>query len=179
MENFNKKRLHVALHARGGTDQNREPTYHWSLVVCPKKENPRSAHAGTRYHVTNSLITPLGEDPWRFEAMELKSPVDALLLVRITIAKITWQSQLGRTLSQVPVDKYAGFNCRSWVRDAIAALGKDGNLGTSFLDWEMIEKKALEYVVQKREAGRGKDVWKWDVGLPATYSLIDGKEIIS
>ena len=174
----NKPRLHVALYERGIPDPCGDPSYHWALIVGPKKETEKTTPAGKRYHAINTKL-PNDTAPWRYEVVNLRRPVTSLLLVRITIAKVVDQVRLERTLQDIPVAQRPGFTCRTWVSAAIAALAKDGGLGTSTtMNWDTIQRRGFEYVAEKKAAGRWKNAGKWKIGMPSTYSMIEGKEMV-
>ena len=177
----NKPRLQVGLYARGNADPCGEDTYHWALLVTPKSEQENTQPAGTRYHVTNTEIVP-GHNipPWQYKIVPLRNVQTSSLLIRITVAKVTDLARLEQTLAQVPVAQYQGFTCRTWVADAITALDHQSSrsLGTRQTgDWNAIQDFATRYVRQKRDVGRWRVQGQWNLNLPATYSLLDGKEI--
>lgn len=175
----NKPRLQVGLYARGNTDPCGESTYHWALLVTPKSENENTNPAGKRFHVTNTEPVPgHNTPPWQYKIIPLRSVQTSSLLVRITVAKVENLAQLERTLSQVPVAQYQGFTCRTWVADAIAALDQSSSLGTKRTsDWNFIQDFATRYVREKMDIGRWRVQGKWNSRLPATFSLIEDKEI--
>ena len=100
-------------------------------------------------------MLPNNTAPWRYEVVDLRRPVTSLLLVGITIAKVDDQARLKRALHSIPVAQQSGFTCRTLVRAAIAALAKDGSLGTTTLmSWDAIERRGFEYIAEKKQAGR-------------------------
>lgn len=116
--------------------------------------------------------------PWQYKVVPLRGVQTSSLLVRITVAKVEDLAQLERTLSQVPVAQYQGFTCRTWVADAVAALDQSGSLGTKRTDnWNTIQDFATRYVKRKKDAGRWRTQGKWNLALPATFSLVEDKEI--
>lgn len=175
----NKPRLHVVLYARGNADPCGEDTYHWALLVTPKSENESTDPAGKRYHVTNTEPVPGHNIPfWQYKIIPLRGVQTSSLLVRITVAKVEDLAQLERTLSQVPVAQYQGFTCRTWVADAVAALDQSGSLGTKRTgNWNTIQDFATHYVREKKGVGRWRTQGKWNLALPATFSLIEDKEV--
>ena len=174
----NKLRLHVGLYARGNNDPSGEATYHWALLVTPKSENEKTDPAGTRHHVTNTIpVHGHSIPPWQYQVVPLRNVQTISLLVRITVAKVENLTKLERTLSQLPVDQYKGFTCRTWVADAVNALDKDGSLGTKRTgDWNAIQDLGTRYVKQKKDVGRWRTEGNWNKSLPATFSLIEDKE---
>ena len=174
-----KPRLHVGLYVRGNTDPPGEDTYHWALLVTPKSEDDKTDPAGKRYHVTNTHpVEGHRIPPWQYQVFELRSVQTINLLVRITVAKVEDLAKLERTLSRVPVAQYQGFTCRTWVADAVSALNRDGSLGTKCTDsWDKIQDVAKRYVKSKKDVGRWKGDGNWNWRLPATFSLIEDKEI--
>ena len=175
----NKDRLHVALYVRGGGhDARSEDKYHWALLVTPKKESAKTSPAGMRHHVINTQpVDGYATPPWQYKTVQLSVPQTGNLLVRITIGKVENRAQLESTLSQLPVDQYPGFTCRTWVADAVAALHQDGSLGTKqTANWTAIQDFAVQYVRDKRDNGRWREQGAWNPGLPATFNLLENKE---
>ena len=148
-------------------------------MITPKAENESTNPAGKRYHVTNTEPVPgHSVPPWQYKIVPLKGVQTANLLVRITIAKIENLAGLERTLRRVPVAQYRGFTCRAWVADAVKDLDQDASLGTKCTDnGNAIQDFATRYVRRKRDAGRWRTQGEWNMALPATFSLIEDKEI--
>jgi hypothetical protein len=128
----NKDRIYIALYARGGQDPN---TYHWAIIVGPKKEV--EGGKGFRYHARQRLdpATP-GRQEWHYEALDIPLAQTSMLLARVMIGKVVDEARLSTTLAAVLlVQDDPAWTCRIWVRDAIAALEADGrSLGTRVTD---------------------------------------------
>lgn len=78
-------------------------------------------------------------------------------------------------LSQVD----AGFDCITWVRDALGAAEAAGCFGRSAVAWGELEEKAAVYIREKIKEGRWKKGGLWDVRVPATWSFVEGREVVS
>ncbi|KAE8136018.1 hypothetical protein BDV38DRAFT_250410 [Aspergillus pseudotamarii] len=182
----NKPRLLLALYARPKHPE----SYHYALLICPKITTAQNAkpRPATKYHVKNTIdnINDRISQPWRFE----RSMIDDInlqprLLVCVVIGKIVSQEHVERMFGDTPVyqvdhpdkEKALGFDCRSWVVDAVERLRQSGVV-SSLLDWELLERKAVEYVEGKKRMGRwnaGQDV-SAKLGVPI-MDLITGSEI--
>ena len=172
--------LHVALYARGGIrDANGNLTYHWAFNVSEANQILENINNGTKYHVLNTMMAETGTNPWRFEKKPLSLNRAGLLLVRITIAEVLNYDRLVQILESMPVRQGdASFNCRTWLRDATKALDEGGCLGERVMDWEAIEAQARKYVGEKMATGRWKREGEWDIRITATWSMLEGREII-
>ncbi|OAL56809.1 hypothetical protein IQ07DRAFT_617321 [Pyrenochaeta sp. DS3sAY3a] len=179
----NKPRLQLALYSR----PKHPGTYHYALLISPKSTKKQQANSATKHHVKNTLQNISGEltQPWRYEHLVISDvQLEQRLLVRIVIAKVTYQDALEKILEAVPVyqadgpDQVKGqsFNCSSWVRAALEELGRQGAVA-GLGEWEEIQKKALEYVERKKEAGRWSSDWNGEVGVPM-LDLLDEREVV-
>ncbi|KAI7777107.1 hypothetical protein LA080_004009 [Diaporthe eres] len=177
----NKKRLYVAVYPSGqGTG-----TYHWALLIGPKKES--GPVAGDRYHVKNYPVAPR----WRYQPHPLQDVrVTAQLLARVTIAKIVDEERLISILESVPVDppdwdgrasgREPKWTCRVWEIAALKAIRADGGaVGTHVLDDiegpnGIIEKTKAFVVrqVQRNRYGQGTDA----MAPKPLLDLLTGKE---
>ncbi|KAF8119968.1 hypothetical protein EV363DRAFT_1408816 [Boletus edulis] len=171
----NKDRLYVALHARGGvpTMPGGEDKYHWALVIAPKKEKDESR--GIRMHAKN-VVQIGGTQGWVYEQVDsISLAPTGSSLVRIRIAKIVDTTRLLETLRNIPVTSDSPtWNCVSWVRQALQALGEsEGILGRRNLGWEMVRDAAMRYVTKKRDEGRFSQEGDWDTSKVPTYDLIE------
>ncbi len=194
----NKDRLYVALYIRGGAPkmpggedkyvvtapqnvhlltQNR---YHWALLACAKNEDEDSR--GTRFHAKeNMLRVPF---IWEYTEEHTGSGQTHRLLVRIAIAKIRDTAALHETLRRVPIRAgqpgHDDWNCVGWVREAVEMLQDTTNvLGTAVLDWATVRDTVMGYVQRKIDEHRfdGTRPGEFDVNRPATYDLMEGKEV--
>lgn len=186
----NKPRLQLALYAR----PKYPGTYHYALFLSPKPNPPGNGRTATKYHVKNTLQQDISgqlEQPWRYEEADIEDVrLEHRLLVRVVIAKVISADALRRVLEGVPVyqvdDDYVdrerarGFDCVTWVRTALEMLKEEGSgVLTGLGDWEVIQRKAVEYVEKKVEVGRWSAEWtegKGEVEVPL-LDLLDGREI--
>ncbi|EFR01047.1 hypothetical protein MGYG_04050 [Nannizzia gypsea CBS 118893] len=169
-----KKRLYVALYPSGVVN-NEERKYHWAFLVGPKVEDANEV-PGDRYHVKNS---PLGV--WEYEELPLRNVRNTVnLLVRLVIGKVEDEERLIKIFRQVPlVQNDESWRCRTWVKEALGAIAKDGQaVGSAVLEWEKIEAKARSYVADKTAGGRFNSVEKLAHPKP-TWDMTENKEEIA
>ncbi|QUC17540.1 uncharacterized protein UV8b_01781 [Ustilaginoidea virens] len=158
------QRLYVALYARGGkaTMPSGEDKYHWSFIQDPKVEDEKSQ--GTRYHAMEKMgfIDGQAQSVWQFDETDIGMAPTAMILVRVLIGKVKKKDRLETVMRNIPIRAQTpGWNCVSWVKEAIQTLQQHqgsgrGILGSSAcqLDWETVRQSALWYVEQKRAAHR-------------------------
>lgn len=182
----NKHRLQLALYAR----PKHPGTYHYALFVAPKESGQHASPptTTTKHHVKNTLQNVSGEvsQPWRYERLEIPDiALEQRLLVRIIIAKVaTSIDHVNRILETVPIyqvgdqdeEKARSFTCRTWIRDALGEL-RSREAVTKLEDWEVVERRALEFVDKKREQRRWSGSWKGRPGVPL-LDLLEGKELV-
>lgn len=154
--------------------------YHWALLSGPKHD-PKSGPRHVMYHVMDTLV--IEGDPkvatsiWEY-SVECNRP--SMLLVRIMVAKICDIRRLERVLRSVPLrgDK-EGWNCVSWIREALLLASLEpGVLGSHMEDWEEIRQKAMSYVEQKKISHRFDGLGQFDVSKPATWDMLQDRELI-
>lgn len=177
----NKPRLELALYAR----PKHPGTYHYALFTAPKTmEGPLAKH-----HSKNTLqIDASGEAtaPWRYEQTTIdKIESESRLLVRVIIAKVLKPGdRAALVLDNIPVHQINGvdnadseiFTCRTWARDELLELRKQGVVSTELGGWEDVERMALQYVDRKREQRRWDSAWTGSTEVP-TMDLLEGKEV--
>ncbi|KAK5707470.1 hypothetical protein LTR97_000004 [Elasticomyces elasticus] len=172
-----KDRLYIGLHARSGKPKmpTLEDTYHWSLIIGPKKETASSM--GIRFHAMNT-IQPDGTVAWQFEEKKISLQPTDMLLARVCIGKVADNQRLHTVLRSVPVQQDVDdWNCVSWVQVALHLLQDDRNaVGTGQLDWSDVRECAMGYVERKKVEGRFDSSGGFDVDTIATYSLLEGRE---
>ena len=178
----NKPRIQLALYAR----LKHPGTYHYALFVASKSaEGPI-----TKHHVKNTLqvdVAGQAAQPWRYERiMILDIEAEQRLLARVIVTKVTKPcEQVQRILESVPVYQVddldqaeaQSFSCRTWVRDALQELRRQGAVAAELEEWEVVERKALEYLDKKREQRRWSGTWKGGTGVPL-MDLLEGKEVV-
>ena len=129
-----------------------------------------------RYHAKETLGS--NGFQWEFEKRETTLQSTNMLLVRVMIGKIQNRQQLDSTLSSVPVKAGTpGWNCVSWVKEALEELEQDGkSLGTRVTEWKRVRDAAMGYCGKKKEQGRFTRE-KYNPETVPTYDLIENKEI--
>lgn len=117
---------------------------------------------------------------WLFEEKEIPLIATQMLLVRICVGKIQKYDRTVQILRSIPVqNNVPGWNCVSWVKEALEALERDGKaIGTGKLDWTSVRNGAMSYVERKKRAHRFDGQGSFDMTKPPTYNLFEGAETI-
>ncbi|MCJ1246429.1 hypothetical protein MMC30_003636 [Trapelia coarctata] len=189
-----------------------EDTYHWALTIFPKPLFPLlpfkpstpslspSIHHSTplpkRYHAKSLPPTPSKPMQWLYEEHYISTTPENMLLVLITIGKVTNLPHLEGILRGVPVVQGSeSWNCVSWVKDALEALRGDGErervpvlqrglenekaLGTHILEWEMVRDASMRYCAEKRVQRRFDGKADFDMKRIPTFDLLERKETVN
>lgn len=174
----NKPRLQLALYAR----PKHPDAPHYALFIASKV----SPGTPTKHHAKNTLLVDENgnaSSPWRYERTVI-TEIDAeqRLLVRVNVAKLAKpRDEVDQILESLPVyqvgDRAAAFNCVTWVRDAYRELARRGAISGKAEEWEVVERKALEYVQREREQGRWSAEWKGSSVVPL-MDLIHEKKVV-
>ncbi|KAI5800040.1 hypothetical protein EDC01DRAFT_648705, partial [Geopyxis carbonaria] len=150
-----KDRLYVALYYRPQGERtmpDKEDTYHWALIVGPKVEVDKDQQTakGTRYHA-KELYTG-----WYFHEQTISLKPTNFILVRVMIGKINRKDHVEKIIREIPIKpEEPGWNCISWVQEALAALQADEKaLGTSNVNWNAVRDTAMWYVEKKKAEDR-------------------------
>ncbi|KAK6434845.1 hypothetical protein LTR95_008974 [Oleoguttula sp. CCFEE 5521] len=157
----NKPRVQLALYAR----PKHPGTYHYALFVTAKDNQGPTAK-----HHEESVIDDIESEP--------------RLLVRVKVAKVVANGErMQRVIDGVPVVKVKGdaeasntFSCVSWAQDVFLELVTQKAVMAKYEGWDDLQRRAVEYVDRKREAGRWDGSWK-DGGVPLV-DLFTDTEII-
>jgi len=151
--------------------------YHWGLLIGPKNEVEDGR--GIRFHAKERM-TAAGKSEWFFEERDTTLLATSMLLVRIMIGKVEKMDRLVKTLRSVPIRQgQLGWNCVSWVKEALEALNTDGKiLGTKVTEWQTVRDGAMWYIQQKKAEHRFDGKGNFNMKYAATYDLLDGKETI-
>lgn len=185
----NKQRLQLALYAR----PKHPDSYHYALFITPKtgsRQNNTSSQkpfSVTKFHVKNTLQNINGEtvQPWRFERMVISDLLqEPRLLVCVVIGKVL-PDAVEQEFPRVKIyqvddpdqTKAQAFDCRTWVEAALDELRGSGAV-SGLLDWETIEKSALEFVARKKDEGRWKVERRGDDVRVPTMDLLAGRELV-
>lgn len=133
---------------------------------------------GIRLHAMHRVNTS-GVPEWEFEERGCSLANTNMSLVRVIIGKIEDKDRMLGILRRIPIRKdEAGWNCVSWVKEAIEALQADGKaLGTSILDWKKVSSEAMAYCQRKKDQHRFDGQGQFNMQKVATYDLLEGKEI--
>lgn len=156
----------------------KEDTYHWALIIGPKKEGKDSQ--GTRFHAKESMVSSSGKHDWKYEEASIRLIATQMLLVRVMIAKIEDNDRMLQILRGIPIrGGDEGWNCVGWIREALLELQNDGKvLGTSVMEWITVRNAAMGYCQKKKDEHRFDGVVEWKTYKAATFDLLDGKETI-
>ncbi|TLD25816.1 hypothetical protein E2P81_ATG09473 [Venturia nashicola] len=180
-----KDRLYLALYARSGSSKmsGGEDKYHWSLMIGPKKETPDAK--GRRCHATNMAQIVDGDfrSAWIFEDHQTSLLPTGSILVRVLIGKVADGTRLREVFARTPIraghEGYEGWNCISWVQEALSLAALDGKaLGTCHTDWTHVRDTALWYVRKKAAEHRFDGKKDYDLSKIATWDAIEGTELI-
>lgn len=152
--------------------------YHWALTTGPKKENDKSE--GLRVHAREKFDYATNTIAWKFEERAIPVYATEMLLARICVGKIEDDDKFVSIVRSIPIrDKEQGWNCVFWVAEALERLVADeGAMGTSVMDWQTVRDAAMSYVQEKKDAHRFDGRGDYDMRKAATFSLIEGKELI-
>ncbi|KAJ6442870.1 hypothetical protein O9K51_04046 [Purpureocillium lavendulum] len=138
-----------------------EDTYHWALMVGPRpKRNRMVEDWSIRFHAKQSLERVDPKLPiqsvWQYEEAPWAACKHNILLARIGVAKINDAARLREVFESVPLrPDVVGWNCVSWVKEALAAADMDDRaLGDRVLSWEKVRNVAMHYVATKTGCGR-------------------------
>ncbi|RDL32420.1 uncharacterized protein BP5553_08876 [Venustampulla echinocandica] len=101
-----------------------------------------------------------------------------MLLVRVMVGKVEKIDRLVNTLRSIPLrQSEQGWNCVTWVREALGALQADRKtLGTARMEWNKVRDAAMTYCQKKRDEHRFDGKGNYDMGKAATYDLTEQKE---
>lgn len=145
-------------------------------MVGPKSEVDRAQ--GKRYHAIEKP-KPGGGTEWYFEERDCHLTPTKMLLARVMVAKIEDSSRLIDVLRGTPVQNKPGWNCVTWIEEALANLQQDGKaLGTSVIDWGKVRDAVMAYCQRKRDEHRFDGKGNFDMSKVPTYDLIEGKEVV-
>lgn len=73
-----------------------------------------------------------------------------------------------------------GWNCVSWIQDALASAAQDGKaLGTCQTDWMVVRDTVVWYVAKKAADHRFDGEGEFDIGKVPTWDAIEGKELVA
>lgn len=155
-------------------------SYHWALLVGPKKESKDlQLEEGTKFHAKEFPISSGNGFEFAYEERPVSMmPID-MVLVRIMLAKVESTNKLAQLLRQVPIGQreQGGWNCVAWVREALLRVERsEGVVGTSVLGWEAVREAALSYCRLKRDQHRFDGSGEYDATQVPTFDMIQMKE---
>ncbi|CAK7228931.1 hypothetical protein SBRCBS47491_007076 [Sporothrix bragantina] len=119
---------------------------------------------------------------WVYDEQSIP-PYDLMLLARVLIGKIRNPARFEAILREVPVPS-GNRNSFTWVQAALETLAADaaGSMGkSSNLAWPAVCNAAIEYIDQKATEHRYDGlapVGQFDFSKPATFDLLQGKEVV-
>ncbi|KAF4983840.1 hypothetical protein FZEAL_846 [Fusarium zealandicum] len=159
-----------------------EDTYHWALIVGPKKESENSH--GKRFHAKESLglvgSPPTVHPVWQYEELDIGMAPTSMLLVRVVVGRVKSMSRLRSAFESVPVRGHVeNWNCVEWVKEALLCAIQDGGaLGASVKHWEPVRDAAMWYVKAKTTAHRFDGTGHYDLAKVPTWDMLDGVELV-
>ncbi|KZZ93300.1 hypothetical protein AAL_05685 [Moelleriella libera RCEF 2490] len=154
-------------------------SYHWALLSGPKNVS-KAGFQHVMYHVKDKIVVRNEQSEasrvWEYAA---ESDRTSMLLVRIMVAKVSDTRRLESILRKVPLHAdRTEWNSVAWVREALHLAGNEpGTLHPRVKDWEAIRDMAMWYVEQKKAEHRFDGLGHFDASKPATWDMIQGKEI--
>ncbi|KHN98686.1 uncharacterized protein MAM_03148 [Metarhizium album ARSEF 1941] len=157
----------------------REDSYHWALLSGPNN-HLKSDLQLTMYHVKDKLVIKgepkAASSVWEYS---VESDRSSLLLAHIVVGKIRDIHRLEDILRSVPVrSSKEGWNSISWVQEAFRLVSvAPGVLGSHIEDWEEIRRTAMSYVDEKKAKHRFDGLGRFDLSKPATWDMLQGKEV--
>lgn len=183
-----KLRLYVALYARaaGGRPKmhNREDTYHWALILGPKNESFRGGtgikmHAHDRVRVENDQIV----QTFKYEELETSLAAVDMIVVRVLVAKVPENKKgplLGIVRNLTIGIREEGWNCVSFVQDALKALDADGTVLSerAVVEWVTVRDGAMRYAEAKKKQHRFDGKGIFDMSKVPTWDLISATEAV-
>ncbi|KAM4057183.1 hypothetical protein HRG_004024 [Hirsutella rhossiliensis] len=177
-----KDRLYVALFARGGAPKmpGLEDTYHWGLIVGPKKypSNNKGSLFNAKEKMNLAGDPPVLRSVWEYEERNTAAEPVSMLLVRVLVAKVRNMSRLRSIFEGTPLQPDTeGWNSVGWVKEALlGAIQDDEALGTSASDWDSVRDIAMWYVGAKKAAHRFDGTVNFDPDKVATWNMLEGTE---
>ena len=154
-----------------------------SLSASPT--SPTLSASPTSPTLPTSPMSPMSHrstTTWVYDEQSIP-PYDLMLLARVLIGKIRNLERFEAVLRDVPIP-LAGRNSFTWVQAALEALAADasGPMGkSSNLAWSAVSKAAIEYIDLKATEHRYDGlapVGQFDLAKPATFDLLQGREIV-
>lgn len=134
---------------------------------------------GVRYHAKER---PKGGGviEWYFDERNCSLAPTNMLLVRVLIGKVKDGNRLAEILRATPIRQdQTGWNCVSWVREALERLKADGKaLGTSLIEWETVRTEAMAYCQRKKDQHRFDGQGDFDMRKTPTYDMLERKETV-
>lgn len=145
------------------------------------KDDLGSGFQNTMYHVKDKLVIEgepkVASSVWEYS---VESDRSSMLLVRIVVGKIRDVHRLEAVLRSVPIrgDK-ADWNSISWIREALhRASTEPGVLGSHVHNWDEIRHTAMSYVDEKKAKHRFDGLGEFNLSKPATWDMLQNKEMI-
>jgi hypothetical protein len=124
------------------------------------------------------------QNVWAFEDRQISLQPTSAILVRIIIGKVADEVRLREAFAKTPIRAgspgYEGWNCVSWVQEALSWAAEDSKaLGSCHTDWTHVKDTALWYVAKKAAEHRFDGEGEFDLGKVPTWDAIEGKELIA
>lgn len=134
---------------------------------------------GLRLHAKDTLVGSHNH-LWVFQDLESSMQATGQLLIRVLVGNIKDRGNVFTALRNVPVvQNDPNWNCVIWVKEVLAALQRDGKtMGTSKLDWQEARNTAMRYCQSKKDGHRFDGKVKVDMLKPATFDILENREII-
>ena len=158
--NAAKERLYIVLLHRGGRPDApmTASSYRWAIIIGsrPQIEQPRRGEVCTSRLFTIKRRASGGVG-WWWSYEEHNADEDSNdILARVMFAKIADRGAFERILSSMDIKYWdTKWTSYDWAKDVVERLYSSGAaLSNNFGGWESIERKCVDLVEMKMEAGR-------------------------
>ena len=135
-----KDQLCLALYVRDGVNAHSqdEDRYHWALLAVPSQSN-----RALRFHARD-YFTDSDQTHWIYEEIHVSARGTPKLLSQTYIGYISDNERLFGILREAPIMQEKGWNCESWIDEAMAMVWEDGVLEAGRLkDLKSLKRDAL------------------------------------
>lgn len=130
------------------------------------------------------IVAGKPQNLWTYENREISLQPTSAILVRILIGKVADGARLADAFARTPIRAgnpgYEGWNCVSWVQEALNWAAQDGKaLGTCHTDWQYVRDTTMWYVAKKAADHRFDGQGQFDQGKVATWDALERKELVA
>ena len=141
---------------------------------------------GRRCHAKETMKNVAGvvQSVWEFEDRQSSLSPTSAILVRVRIGKVGNEARLREVFAQTPIrgghHGYEGWNCVSWVEEALNGAAQDNQaLGSCCTDWTFVRDTAMWYVAKKAAEHRFDGLGTFDQSKIPTWDATESKELVA